>query len=289
MRFRRLAVLLVLCLLAVSALRAQDSPSLPARDQLLQLTSQLQQSPGYQALRERIIALALTLSPKPATPDAATMAEGGAEYILKNAKAASDYSAAAKQYEKALLLAPWLAADYFNCGVAHEKAGETRDAIRNFGLYLLAAPSAEDAQAVKKRIGGLQYASEEVQQAQTAAAAEERTRREYWDRLGFLAGAWNTAYNGQPDYVTADIALTARTIVITRDGRILLRGAIEGDSLSSIKWVQIDSTRSNLPDFATDVIVSRSPLRISFRTHLVEGGIGNARWSNVTAEWTLTR
>src|SRR5216684_3628070 len=114
-------------------------------DELQQLTARLQQSPGDQALREKIIALALTLDPKPPTPDAVTMAEGAAEYAFKNAKANSDYSDTARQYEKALLLAPWLAVDYFNCGVAYEKAGEHKEAIRSFKLYLLAAPNADDA------------------------------------------------------------------------------------------------------------------------------------------------
>jgi tetratricopeptide (TPR) repeat protein len=154
---------------------AQDSTNAPAastRDRLQQLTAQLQQSPGDQALREKIIALALTLNPKPATPDGATMAEGAAEYVSKNAKTTSDYSDAAKQYEKALLLAPWLAADYFDCGVAHEKAGETNDAIRNFKLYLLAAPNADDAQAIKKRVGGLQYAAQKTEDEANRAARE---------------------------------------------------------------------------------------------------------------------
>lgn len=49
-------------------------------DQLQQLTAQLQQSPADQMLREKIITLVLTLKPKPATPTAATQAEGAAEY-----------------------------------------------------------------------------------------------------------------------------------------------------------------------------------------------------------------
>ena len=135
-------------ILATPSLFAQaNAPG--SGDQLQQLTVQLQQSPGDQALREKIIALALTINPKPATPDAATMAEGAAEYAFKNAKATSGFSDAAKQYEKALLLAPWLAADYFNCGVAYERAGDNKEAIRSFNLYLLAAPNADDAQAVK--------------------------------------------------------------------------------------------------------------------------------------------
>jgi len=91
---------------------AQDSTNAPAastRDRLQQLTAQLQKSPDDQALREKIIALALTMNPGPATPDAATMAEGAAEYAFKNAKTNSDFSGAAKQYGKALLRALWLA------------------------------------------------------------------------------------------------------------------------------------------------------------------------------------
>jgi tetratricopeptide (TPR) repeat protein len=166
-----------------------NAPAANPHDQLQQLTSQLQQSPGDQALREKIIALALTLNPKPATPDAATMAEGAAEYVSKNAKTPPDYSDAAKQYEKALLLAPWLADDYLNCGVAHEKAGEANDAIRNFKLYLLSAPNANDAQAIKKRIGGLQYAAQkaedEVNRPAKEAAAAEAAAKEADERAGF--------------------------------------------------------------------------------------------------------
>lgn len=153
-----------------------------------QLTTQLQQSPGDQALREKIIALALTLNPKPATPDAVSMAEGAAEYAFKNAKANSDYSDAAKQYEKALMLAPWLADDYFNCGVAHEKAGENKEAIRNFNLYLLGAPNANDAQAIKKRIGGLQYAA---QKAEDEANSPEAKLEKFIKTLD--GGVWKCA------------------------------------------------------------------------------------------------
>lgn len=154
-------------LMLVSVAKA-ESP----REQLQQMVEQLQNNPSDNALREKIIALALTLNPKPATPDAVTMAEGAAEYAFKNAKTNSDFSDAAKQYEKALLLAPWLTDDYFNCGVAHEKAGENKEAIRSFNLYLLAAPNANDAQAIKKRIGGLQYAAQKAEDETNRPAKE---------------------------------------------------------------------------------------------------------------------
>lgn len=187
-RFCLMTVLLMGGILAVTKLKGQDLTGSDPRNELQQLTTQLQQSPGDQALREKIIALALALNPTPATPDPATMAEGAAEYAFNNAKGNSDFSDAAKQYEKALLLAPWLAADYFNCGIAHEKAGENKEAIRNFNLYLLAAPNADDAQTVKKRIGGLQYATQkaaDTTNTKVVAASADETK------YGWLQGEWS--------------------------------------------------------------------------------------------------
>ena len=230
--------------IAVTPLLAAQANAPGLADQLQQLTAQLQQSPGDQALREKIIAQALTINPRPATPDAATMAEGAAEYAFKNAKAESDYSNAAKQYEKALVLAPWLAADYFNCGVAYEKAGDNKEDIRSFSLYLLAAPNADDALAVKKRIGGLQYAAQKATDEANSPAVqlakliqsldggvwmgdsetlrstpEVHERRIFEIRNGLLIRKVVTWYNGQaePDpsqYVaeTDHVALTGRRL-----------------------------------------------------------------------------
>jgi tetratricopeptide (TPR) repeat protein len=146
------------------------------RTQLKQMVEQLQQTPNDNVLREKVIGLALELKPKPVIPDAAIMAEGAGEYAFKNAKSKSDYSDAAKQYEKALAMAPWLADDYFNCGVAHERAGEIQEAIRSFNIYLLAAPHAHDALEIKKRIGGLQYELQKAENASNAPAIQNVVR-----------------------------------------------------------------------------------------------------------------
>ena len=216
--------LLVCSLLAVTQLEAQDSTNGTPRDRLQQLIVQLRKAPDDGALRGKIIALALTLNPKPATPDAVTMAEGGAEYAFKNAKANSDFSDAAKQYEKALLLAPWLAADYFNCGVAHEKAGENKEAVRSFKFYLLAAPEADDAQAVKKRIGGLQYAEQKQTSDATAkvdadaaaakAQAEAAAKEQAELRTGKSYGGGTIFYidrSGQHGLIAATTDLAKET------------------------------------------------------------------------------
>ncbi|HWS17479.1 MAG TPA: hypothetical protein VN223_05670 [Candidatus Elarobacter sp.] len=178
MKTRMLRALIVFFALPPSLL-GQTNP--PARDQLQQLTTHLQQSPGDQALREKIIALALALNPKPATPDPATMAEGAAEYAFNNAKANSDFSDAAKQYEKALLLAPWLAADYFNCGIAHEKAGEEKEAIRNFNL--LPAGRAECG-----RCAGRKKAHRRVAVCRPESRGAEQRRSERSPRPGGRGG-----------------------------------------------------------------------------------------------------
>jgi tetratricopeptide (TPR) repeat protein len=246
--FCRIPLLLVL---AVTSLRAQDTTPASPREQLQQLMMQLQKSPADQALREKIIALALTLNPKPATPDAASMAEGAAEYAFKNAKVNSDFSDAAKQYEKALLQAPWLAADYFNCGVAHEKAGENKEAIRNFNLYLLAAPNADDAVAVKKRIGGVAYAAQKVDDAasEQARAATEQARvaaQQAKVYEGLDGGVWTLKeryFNNAPIAANAGLAKKHAEWSIEIHGRKI--EAYYSDDLNSrgIQWDAIFTSR----------------------------------------------
>ena len=209
LRFPALALVAVLA--APLAAQAQ-SP----REHLQDLTAQLQKAPADEGLREAIIRLTLTLDPKPSVPDAATLAEGAGEYAFKNAQSASDYSDSARQYEKALLIAPWIAADYFNCGVAYEKAGDNKNAIRNLNLYLLAAPSAEDLQAVKKRIGGLQYAEQKAEdganrQVNTTAAAPAPTMQRF-DCQSISGGALGSANSF--DFSTGLVSVR----ILNRDG-----------------------------------------------------------------------
>jgi len=155
-------------------LSAQDQPS-SQREALKQYVADLQSRPDDQSLREKIIKVALETKPVPIIPAEAIEHEGGAEYLFKNAKGESDYVRAAEEYQKALLLAPWAAADYYNLGVAWEKANEPKKALSAFQLYLLAAPVANDANEVRKRIGGLRVA---IQQAESARAEEASRQRD---------------------------------------------------------------------------------------------------------------
>ena len=155
-------------------------------------------------LREKIIALAQKLKPPPALPEEARTRFGRGQAAFEITKGPEDFRRAAAEFQQTLKLAPWLANGYFNLGRAQDKLDQYAEAIRSFRLYLLADPSAPDADDVKTRIAGLEYkierskeearaqqqkAAQEAENRHAAAAAEaeaERQRREspqvrgYW-------------------------------------------------------------------------------------------------------------
>ena len=169
-------LIFTLLFVLISAVQAQS-----LQQTLNQYVADLQKTPNDYALREKIIRHALTMRPAPAVPAAVIKHEGAAEYAFKNAKSESDYLDSANEYEKALLIAPWLAIDYFNCGVAYEKAGQFKKAITQFNLYLIAAPDAQDTNAVLKRIGGLEYAAGKAGRG-PATTAKKQNDHEDWLR-----------------------------------------------------------------------------------------------------------
>jgi tetratricopeptide (TPR) repeat protein len=165
-----------------SAFFPGSAQSLSPQESLRQYIADLQKNPGDAAVREKIIKLVLALNLKPAISQDAVMHEGAAEYAIKHAKTTADFTDAAKEYEQALLAVPWSAQDYFNCGVAYEKAEQYDAAVRNFNLYLVAAPGAKDANDVLKRIGGLEYAAKKAAQGPSpeSAASSEQNGPEDW-------------------------------------------------------------------------------------------------------------
>ena len=144
---------------------------------LNQYIADLQKNPNDYALREKIIKHVQTMKPAPAVPKEAEKFEGRAEFAIKNAKIEADFLDAAKEYEKALLIAPWVPAYYFNQGIAFEKAGKPKEAKQSFEFYLLAAPNAQDAREVRKRIAGLEYAMEKVAKKSSPQAVAEKKQK----------------------------------------------------------------------------------------------------------------
>jgi tetratricopeptide (TPR) repeat protein len=130
-------------IVAIPSLVGQsDAPG--SADQLQQLTAQLQHSPGDQALREKIIALAQELKPAPELPDEAErrMARGIAAF--KAAQSVADYQDAVKEFTQATLAAPWYGDAYFNLGLVQDKAEQYAAAVGSLKLALLASPGSKD-------------------------------------------------------------------------------------------------------------------------------------------------
>lgn len=162
-------IVAILCVFS-STVHAADP-----RDELEQLTAQLQSNPSDTALRERIIKLARTIRPSPAIPAEAERFDGRGEYAFKSAKSEADYLTAAQEFEKATNTAPWVGSYYFNTGTAYEKAQRPKEAKQNFELYLLASPDARDVREVKRRIAGLEFAIEKENAPEQRAAREQES------------------------------------------------------------------------------------------------------------------
>lgn len=166
------------------ALGRQAEESGKFREALNHYVAALQSAPEgsakEQQLREKIINLAQKIQPPPAVPEEAKKFSVRGGVAIKEAKSTSDYAEAAKEFSKALKIAPWWAETYFNLAVAQEKAGELDIAIRSLKFYLLAAPNAPDAQQAKNQIYALEYRQEKLQ----------KDRLEQRQRFENLAGEW---------------------------------------------------------------------------------------------------
>lgn len=139
-----------------------------------------------QQAMERAIAAANRLSPKPAAPDVVLDHVGRAEAAARSARTPRDFLDAAEAYSEAARLAPWVAEYHFNRGIVLEKAEHYDAAEAAFQLYLKAAPRAQDAAEVRKKIAGLRYLKEKA--ARPAQDHGERATSEK-EQLRSLEGA----------------------------------------------------------------------------------------------------
>lgn len=138
------------------------------------------------ALRNRLAASFGALKGR-APPDAAVAHEGRAEAAVQMAKSPADFLIAAKEFEKAIQVAPWVAAYHYNRGVVLEKAEKYAEAARSLDLYLLAEPGAKDAREVKKKIAGLRFKQELAARPAPPPASAKPAQ----PAAPALAGTWN--------------------------------------------------------------------------------------------------
>ncbi len=158
-----IAVILVFFTFAASA-HAQ-SP----REQLAQMVEQLQKAPTDNVLREKIIKLAQEVKPAPAVLDEAIRREGRAKFAFKTAKTNDDYLSAAREYEEAVRVAPWIPGYYSDLCTIYEKAEKYAEAKRNCEFSLLGVTDPSQVNEIKQRIAGLEFG---IEKANSPAAKE---------------------------------------------------------------------------------------------------------------------
>ena len=162
------------------------------RQQLTEYVSSLPSVAGNndqdQKIREKIIVLAQEIKPAPAIPQTIDKYEGRAEAAISLAKTPADFLVAAQEYRKALLIAPWVGKLYFNLATVLEKAEKPKEAIRNYNLYLLAAPDASDKAEVRRKVAGLEFGMEKAASDQ---AAEQQKEIANENLAAQLVGIWH--------------------------------------------------------------------------------------------------
>ena len=85
---------------------------------------------------------------------------------VEMANSPDDYAPAIKEFKQAVSLAPNWPDAYYNLGKAQEKAEQYSDAITSLRQFLVVAPNANEAEAVKTLINKLEYKNEQEEAVQ---------------------------------------------------------------------------------------------------------------------------
>ena len=222
------------------------------REALTHYVTALQQAtPGSDAdqrLREKIIAMAQKLTPPPSPPDAVKTHIDRGRAAVQAAHDPEGLRRAVVEFREASKLAPWLGNIYFNLGAIEEKAGQAGDAIRDFKLYLLASPSASDADRVREKIVGLEVdpqkqKDEESRKVKAVDAHLDQPNSRAVPRLGpldWMLGKWNMTESVSVASIPPIPGLTAEFVK-------------NGDEIRAV-WVHEDGSRDDLLRATTDIL-----------------------------------
>ena len=149
--------------LVIAASTDAQSP----REQLQQLTIQLQQTPNDNALREKIIKLSTEIKPAPTVPEEARRAFVRGNTAMTEAKTPDDYARATDLYTEALTIAPWWGDPYFNLSKARELRQEYDRAILALKFFVMTLPPEDEA----RKAQDYSYVLEEKRDRQAKADA----------------------------------------------------------------------------------------------------------------------
>lgn len=167
--------ILLLLALILGLIMAPPAAAQSAREQLQQITAQLQNNPSDSALREKIIKLARTIKPAPAIPEQAREYFVAGSTIAKAAQSPAQQQLAVAKFAQALTVAPWWGDAYYNLAVAQELAGQFEGAKASLKLYILTEPGERESREAQDRIYAL-TAKQELAAAATPAKAFEGAR-----------------------------------------------------------------------------------------------------------------
>ena len=175
-------LLLIILFLSLTTPCRSAQPAAASRETLGNHIEELNKNPSNIALREKIIALALTMKPAPTLPEnaASSMARGVA--FARTATDADEYIEALVEFEAAANSAPWLALAYYNLGVVQERIAFYADAIQSLKLYLIAAPDAPNIREVRNKIDELEANEKYLKAGKNEAAPESPASESAPDR-----------------------------------------------------------------------------------------------------------
>ncbi len=177
------AILFLLSCVSISIAQAQSPQQI-----LNQYIADLQKNPNDYALREKIIKHVQTIKQEPAMPEEAKKYMVRGKAAFKGAKEANDFNDAAREFQKALLAAPWLAEGYYNLGVVQDKAGQYAVAMESLKLYVIAAPNATDVEKVKELIYEIEYRKEKAAKESSPAAIAVQEQKQFAELLKKMDG-----------------------------------------------------------------------------------------------------
>jgi tetratricopeptide (TPR) repeat protein len=225
-------------------------------------------------LREKVIKLALKIQPSPAIPEEARKFSVRGQTSIREAKNPSDFQEAAKEFIKALRIAPWWADGYFNLGLAQEKAGQLNGAIRSLRLYLLASPDAPDGRKVQDQIYALEYRQEK---ARKETAEKRESEKQIIAALpgdwGYQHGHHRTEERGQV-MAPAQIRISGNRIEILnksymRGWFLAFRGYITGNKITGYcLWPPVDECPNLESEFPMTALISDEGKRIEMTTQM---------------------
>jgi tetratricopeptide (TPR) repeat protein len=171
-------IIFIFTFLALVANTYAQSP----REELQQMVEQLQKIPYDNALREKIIRLAIELKPAPAIPEEAREPFVMGATVLKKASDPAGASKAVDLFTQALNIAPWFADAYYNRAIARQAAGQFEPAIDDLKLYLGFKLTDNERREAQDKIYSLkaeaQLGSAKKAEEQKAAAARQRQQAE---------------------------------------------------------------------------------------------------------------